>query len=196
MGEEPREGRENGSDRPAAVTAFAQVTDQIKEVLAPMQAPSSQLRLATGVSTRKFGTSSPAEATGSVPLLAEYAATWLDSIKGLVRPRTYEGYVYRLERALYHPGSTIVILARQIASWNGSGCRPARERPGPGTGCRRLRSRQAGDRRAVAAAGPFNCHLHQWGMGRPAQPHSGGPRRSSARSTCPRRSARPNKGRR
>jgi integrase len=34
----------------------------------------------------------------SVPLLAEYAATWLESIKGLVRPRTYGGYVYRLER--------------------------------------------------------------------------------------------------
>lgn len=32
------------------------------------------------------------------PSLSEYVVTWLDSIRGLVRPRTYEGYAYRLER--------------------------------------------------------------------------------------------------
>lgn len=63
-----------------------------------MQAASSQLLLTTGVSTRQFGASRPPEAAAPVPLLAEYAATWLESIRGLVRPRTYEGYVYRLER--------------------------------------------------------------------------------------------------
>jgi integrase len=39
-----------------------------------------------------------AEAAVPVPLLAEYAVTWLESIHGLVRPRTYEGYTYRLDR--------------------------------------------------------------------------------------------------
>jgi integrase len=71
-----------------------------------MQAASSQFAL-RGVSTRTFASAmkcpaSEAEAEGksssSVPLLAEYAATWVDSIRGLVRPRTYEGYAYRLER--------------------------------------------------------------------------------------------------
>jgi integrase len=62
-----------------------------------MQAASSQLLLATGVSTRQFGTP-PTEAANSVPLLAEYATDWLASIAGLVRPRTLEGYTYRLER--------------------------------------------------------------------------------------------------
>ncbi len=69
-----------------------------------MQAASSQLTL-HGVSTGIFAlaSSGPSTDTGqdsprSVPLLAEYAATWLDSIRGLVRPRTYEGYAYRLER--------------------------------------------------------------------------------------------------
>jgi integrase len=33
----------------------------------------------------------------SGPPTCEYAATWLESIRGLVRPRTYEGYSYRLE---------------------------------------------------------------------------------------------------
>lgn len=68
-----------------------------------MQAASSQLVLTTGVSTgifriapeRTHGTA--ASDSRSVPLLAEYAATWLESIRGLVRPRTYEGYSYRLE---------------------------------------------------------------------------------------------------
>ena len=63
-----------------------------------MQAASSQLLLSSGVSTRQFDTSRPAEAAVPVPLLAEYAATWLESISGLVRPRTYEGYTYRLEQ--------------------------------------------------------------------------------------------------
>src|SRR3954452_5199021 len=77
-----------------------------QEVLAPMQAASSQLFLTSGVSTGGFTPVPPAQpAEGSedpsrlpVPLLAEYAATWLESIRGLVRPRTYEGYAYRLER--------------------------------------------------------------------------------------------------
>jgi integrase len=69
-----------------------------EELAAPMQAASSQLRLTSGVSTRQFDTSAAAEAAVPVPLLAEYAVTWLDSIRGLVRPRTYEGYTYRLER--------------------------------------------------------------------------------------------------
>lgn len=59
-----------------------------------MQAASSQLLLTSGVSTRPWAASLPAEVP--VPLLGEYAATWLESIKGLVRPRTYEGYSYRL----------------------------------------------------------------------------------------------------
>src|ERR1700760_1780180 len=69
-----------------------------QEVSAPMHAASSQLRLTAGVSTRQFATSPPPEAAVPVPLLAEYAATWLESIRGLVRPRTYGGYVYRLKR--------------------------------------------------------------------------------------------------
>jgi integrase len=67
-----------------------------------MQAASSQFAV-RGVSTRNFGTplrKRPSEggSSTSVPLLSEYAVIWLDSIKGLVRPRTYEGYAYRLER--------------------------------------------------------------------------------------------------
>ena len=69
-----------------------------------MQAASSQLTL-HGVSTGIFAIASSgpspdarADSAPPVPLLAEYAATWLDSIRGLVRPRTYEGYAYRLER--------------------------------------------------------------------------------------------------
>jgi integrase len=69
-----------------------------------MRAESSQLVLGTGVSTRglEFATTTIAGADDRpappVPLLAEYAATWQESIRGLVRPRTYEGYTYRLER--------------------------------------------------------------------------------------------------
>lgn len=68
-----------------------------------MQAASSQLFMTTGVSTHLFGDAggqirTPSNGSPPVPLLVEYAATWLESIRGLVRPRTYEGYVYRLER--------------------------------------------------------------------------------------------------
>jgi integrase len=69
-----------------------------------MRAASSQLVLSAGVSTGGFRfttsttTRSAEDPPPPVPLLAEYAATWLDSIRGLVRPRTYEGYEYRLER--------------------------------------------------------------------------------------------------
>jgi integrase len=69
-----------------------------------MQAASSQLFLTTGVSTGGFGNAAPRpprsvqDDRAQVPLLAEYAVAWLDSIRGLVRPRTYENYSYRLER--------------------------------------------------------------------------------------------------
>jgi integrase len=68
-----------------------------------MRAASSQLVLTTGASTGGFRVSTSTtigpggNPTSPVPLLAEYAATWLDSISGLVRPRTYEGYSYRLK---------------------------------------------------------------------------------------------------
>src|SRR5579862_252622 len=70
-----------------------------------MQSSSSQLFLTNGVSTGRFASVPTAQLSGgyedpsapTVPLLAEYAATWLDSIRGLVRPRTFEGYTYRLE---------------------------------------------------------------------------------------------------
>lgn len=69
-----------------------------------MQAASSQLTL-HGVSTGIFAIGSSGQSSDArkdsprpVPLLAAYAANWLDSIHGLVRPRTYEGYAYRLER--------------------------------------------------------------------------------------------------
>jgi len=71
-----------------------------------MQGGTLQLILTHGVSTGAF-TSAPTkkrseEATDPsgqpVPLLAEYAAAWLESVRGLLRPRTYEGYSYRLER--------------------------------------------------------------------------------------------------
>jgi integrase len=71
-----------------------------------MRAAYSQLTLNTGVSTGaySYGTDqhsgSEAEQGSSrpAPVLAEYAAVWLESISGLVRPRTLEGYSYRLER--------------------------------------------------------------------------------------------------
>jgi hypothetical protein len=74
-----------------------------------MQTASSHLVLTTGVSTRWSGIAtsssaeSPEKSAAVPPLLAEYAATWLDSIRGLVRPRTYEGYTYRLERHILPP---------------------------------------------------------------------------------------------
>jgi integrase len=71
-----------------------------------MRAAYSQLALTTGISTGALGSATsrpPCEDTGEesprpVPLLAEYAAVWLESIAGTVRPRTLEGYTYRLER--------------------------------------------------------------------------------------------------
>src|SRR4051812_3410887 len=66
-----------------------------------MQAASSQFAL-RGVSTHSFGSGtkeheSEGDSSSPVPLLSEYAVTWLESIWGLVRPRTYEGYFYRLD---------------------------------------------------------------------------------------------------
>lgn len=67
-----------------------------------MQAGSSQLLLTTGVSTRKIGsppsTQSADERPGAVPLLAQYAASWLDGLEGLVLPSTVEVYAGRLRR--------------------------------------------------------------------------------------------------
>jgi Phage integrase, N-terminal SAM-like domain len=74
-----------------------------QEVLAPMQAGSSQLLLTTGVSTRTFDVSRSAEfvtasaASAPVPLLTQYVAIWLEGIEGLVRPRTVEAYARRLD---------------------------------------------------------------------------------------------------
>src|SRR5690242_2879267 len=66
----------------------------------------SQLTLTSGVSTGAFsygtGQLAASEAVDEppqpAPLLAEYAAVWLESISGLVRPRTLEGYTYWLEQ--------------------------------------------------------------------------------------------------
>ena len=70
-----------------------------------MQAASSQLLLTTGVSTRPFETAS-SDASSDDPLtraptLAQYAATWLDSLDGLVLPSTIEAYAGRLERHVF-----------------------------------------------------------------------------------------------
>jgi integrase len=64
----------------------------------PMQTGSSHLLLTTGVATRRFAAARPPGTVGCVPLLAEYASTWLQSIEGLVRPRTLVDYTGRLER--------------------------------------------------------------------------------------------------
>ena len=63
-----------------------------------MQAESSQLLLTTGVSTRRFGTSLPTEAAVPIPVLAQYAASWLEGLEGLVQPSTVEAYAGRLQR--------------------------------------------------------------------------------------------------
>jgi hypothetical protein len=66
-----------------------------------MQAASSQLHLTTGVSTRRFGMSSPPtseEPPAPVPILGQYAAVWLDGLEGLVLASTVEAYAGRLER--------------------------------------------------------------------------------------------------
>jgi integrase len=70
-----------------------------------MRAASSQFNPTTGVSTRSFDCAIVArrnehaeDRSKPVPRLAEYAASWLESIHGLVRPRTYEGYESRLRQ--------------------------------------------------------------------------------------------------
>ena len=67
-----------------------------------MQARSSQLLLTTGVSTHTIGspssTSSPDELSAAVPTLAQYAASWLEGLEGLVQPSTVEAYAGRLQR--------------------------------------------------------------------------------------------------
>lgn len=66
-----------------------------------MQAASSQLLLTTGVSTRRFDTSSltgAGETSTRVPLFAQYVAVWLDGLEGLVLPSTVEAYAGRLHR--------------------------------------------------------------------------------------------------
>ena len=67
-----------------------------------MQTGFSQLHLTTGVSTCALGTSSfhrcADDASVSVPLLAEYAVTWLETVAGNVRPNTLENYAGQLER--------------------------------------------------------------------------------------------------
>jgi integrase len=68
-----------------------------------MQMGSSHLHLSTGVSTRTFG-SLPSDrpvaaAAGEpVPLLTPYAASWLNSLEGLVQSSTVEAYAGRLQR--------------------------------------------------------------------------------------------------
>jgi integrase len=63
-----------------------------------MQEESSHLLLTTGVSTRRFVTAPPEEPLACAPLLAPYAASWLDSLEGLVQPSTVEAYAGRLQR--------------------------------------------------------------------------------------------------
>lgn len=66
-----------------------------------MQAASSQLHLTTGMSTRQFRTSPRPQREDTsipVPLLAEYAAAWLDGLEGLVLASTVEAYAGRLAR--------------------------------------------------------------------------------------------------
>jgi integrase len=68
-----------------------------------MQGASSQLAWAPGSTTRPLYVVTPPSRhlhlvpDHQVPLLETYAATWLEGIRGLVRPRTLEGYTYRLE---------------------------------------------------------------------------------------------------
>ena len=67
-----------------------------------MQARSSQLLLTTGVSTHTIGSpssmGSPDELSAAVATLAEYAASWLDGLEGLVQPSTVEAYAGRLQQ--------------------------------------------------------------------------------------------------
>jgi integrase len=64
-----------------------------------MQTGSSHLHLSTGVSTCTLGSPSSADkASAPVPVLAQYAASWLDGLDGLVQPSTVEAYEGRLKR--------------------------------------------------------------------------------------------------
>jgi integrase len=65
-----------------------------------MQSASSQLHLATGVSTCRFdfATRSSPTTAAPVPLLGHYAAVWLEGLEGLVLPSTVEAYAGRLQR--------------------------------------------------------------------------------------------------
>ena len=67
-----------------------------------MQTGSSQLLLTNGVSTHTIGspssTSSPDELSAAVATLAQYAASWLEGLEGLVQPSTVEAYAGRLQR--------------------------------------------------------------------------------------------------
>jgi integrase len=74
-----------------------------------MQGGTLQLVLKNGVSTGAF-TSAPATqppkgsedpSTQPVPVLAEYGIAWLESISGLVSPRTLEAYGTRLKRNVF-----------------------------------------------------------------------------------------------
>jgi integrase len=64
-----------------------------------MQAASSHLVLTTGVSTHAFSTPSTVAGESSAygPTLAQYAASWIGGLDGLVRPSTIEAYTRRLE---------------------------------------------------------------------------------------------------
>jgi integrase len=62
-----------------------------------MREGSSHLLVTTGVSTHRFVSALPKEAATCVPLLTQYAPTWLESIEGLVRPSTVAAYARRLE---------------------------------------------------------------------------------------------------
>jgi integrase len=65
-----------------------------------MQSASSQLHLATGVSTCRFdfATRSSPTTAAPVPLLGHYAAVWLEGLEGLVLPSTVEAYAGRRQR--------------------------------------------------------------------------------------------------
>jgi integrase len=67
-----------------------------------MQAGSSQLLLTNGVSTRTFNVWGPTESSAAdstaAPTLAQYAASWLEGLEGLVQLSTVEAYEGRLKR--------------------------------------------------------------------------------------------------
>ena len=62
-----------------------------------MQRPSSQLSLSAGTSTRLTPERVVARSNpGKHETFARYAERWLESIRGGVRPRTYDGYSAQL----------------------------------------------------------------------------------------------------